>query len=468
MRHTGWARLTGLAGSLLLAVAAWLASPWGLGFAGRDNPLPVRWAQTTPAALGVALLFIGWLGVRGTSVPHLWRTFAWWCAPLLVCPPLLSKDAWAYLEQGWIVLQGFDPYLTGLGTIGGPFADRVDSYWQATTTVYPPLALLVQAGVAALSGADPFWSLLAMRVPGLLSVVAIGLCLPRIARATGQDPAGALWLGWLNPLVLVHFIGGAHNDAWAVALGVSGIWLAVRWRGWWPVGCVLVGLAMAVKQPIGLMMVAVAMFGVAAVLGAQPGQALPGHGWPRAIGPALWRLPVGLFATLAGFAIPTVASGWGLGWATGSGAPQTAGSQSIAHTTAAALQLATGWPMADAVAVVAPVFLFTGALGIVLLGWRHGACRPITFAAWGLVVFAFTYPSLQPWYALWGGVLLGAVVLSRSALAWVLAVTGCLLVTSVMLDYAGLPIPVVQAIALALAWPLRRWVDRDRLASSDA
>ena len=43
------------------------------------------------------------------------------------------------------------------------------------------------------------------------------------------------------------------------------------------------------------------------------------------------------------------------------------------------------------------------------LGWRYGASRPITFAAWGLVGFAFTYPSLQPWYALWGGLLLGAL-----------------------------------------------------------
>lgn len=458
MRHTERATLIGLVGSVLLAVSAWLASPWGLGFAGRDNPLPIRWAHSAPAAIGVALLFIGWLGVRHVGTTQAWRTFAVWCAPLLGCPALLSKDAWAYLEQGWIVLQGFDPYTTALSTIGGPFADRVDSYWQATTTVYPPLALLIQAGVVAISGADPFWSLLAMRLPALLGVLVIGACLPQIARATGQDPARALWLGLLNPLVLVHFIGGAHNDAWAVALGVCGIWLATHWRHWWPLGCVLVGLAMAVKQPIGLMMVAAALFGVAAGPRAQPRDA-----WRATIGPALWRLPVGLAATLVGFAIPTLAGGWGLGWATGSGAPQTAGSQSIAHTTAAALQLVTGWPMADAVAIVAPIFLALGAAIIAALGWRYGASRPITFAAWGLVAFAFTYPSLQPWYALWGGVLLGGVVLSRRACAWVIAVTGCLLTTSVLLDYAGFPIPVVQAIALAIVWPLRRWVDEDRM-----
>ncbi len=460
MQHTQRSELIGLAGSVLLAVAAWLASPWGLGFAGRDNVLATRWAHSLPAALGVGLLFVGWLGLRHATVSRLWRSFALWSAPLMACPPVLSKDVWAYLEQGWIVLQGHNPYLTALSTIGGPFADRVDAYWQATTTVYPPLALLVSAGVVALSGADPFWSLLAMRVPGLLSVVVTGVCLPRIARAAGQQPGRALWLGLINPLVIVHFIGGAHNDAWAVALGVAGIWVSLRWPGWWPAGCLLVGLAMAVKQPLGLAMVAVGLVGVAAGPGATALDA-----WRGVIWKAAWRLPLGLIATLVGFAIPTFASGWGMGWATGTGSPQSAGSQSIAHTVAATLQLVTGWPMADAVAVVAPIFLAAGVGIIAVLMWRYGARRPITFTALGLVAFAFTYPSLQPWYALWGGVLLGAVVLGRSATAWVCAITGCLLITSVLLDYAGFPIPVAQGIALAAAWPLAHWARVDRLAS---
>ena len=57
VQQTSRGRMVGLAGTLLLAVSAWLASPWGLGFAGRSNPLPIRWAHTLPAALGVVLLF---------------------------------------------------------------------------------------------------------------------------------------------------------------------------------------------------------------------------------------------------------------------------------------------------------------------------------------------------------------------------------------------------------------------------
>ena len=44
--------------------------------------------------------------------------------------------------------------------------------------------------------------------------------------------------------------------------------------------------------------------------------------------------------------------------------------------------------------------------------------------------------------------------------------TGCLLITSVLLDYAGWPIPVVQTIAVAVAWPLLRVVERARLGAS--
>lgn len=463
MHKSKRALLIGLVGSLLLAASAWLSSPWGLGFAGRSNTLAVRWAQTTPAVAGATLLFLAWLGVRDQRPALLWRNFVIWCAPLLACPPLLSKDAWAYLEQGWIVLRGFDPYLTGLGTIGGPFATRVDEYWFATTTVYPPLALLIQAAMVAISGASPFWSLLMMRLPGLLAVAGLGAMAPQIARRCGQNERLAVWFVLLNPLVLVHFVGGAHNDAWAVALGVAGIWLACRWPGWWPAGGVLVGLAMAVKQPLGLMMVAVALIGVAADPNTTGWAA-----WRPTFARALWRLPVGLLATMAGFAIPTVIGGWGLGWATGSGSPYSVGNPSLTHTVAASIEALSSWSITQAMAVVAPVILGIGVLGLCWLAWRQAASRPIAFVGWGLIVFALSYYSLQPWYLLWGGVLLGMIVLDAKVLSWVIAAVGCLLGASVFLDYAGFPITVVQLMMVAGAWPLAKWVDGARLATSAA
>lgn len=458
VQQTSRGTVIGLAGTTLLAISAWLASPWGLGFAGRSNPLPIRWAHTLPAAIGVALLFVGWLKVRGADQRQAWRIFALWCLPLLCCPPLLSKDVWAYLEQGWIVLKGHNPYTTPLSTIGGPFQFGVDSYWKFTTTIYPPLALQIQAAMVAISGANPVWSVFAMRLPGVLSVIGIGACLPRIGRLAGQPPGNTLWLGVLNPLVIVHFIGGGHNDSWGVALGVFGIWLALRWKHWWPLGCVAVGLAMAVKQPLGLMMVGVALAGVAAGPGTTHREA-----WKTVFPKALWRLPLGLVGTVVGFAIPTLASGWGVGWATASGSPQSAGSQSIVHTLAAAVEMFTSVSLRGAVSVLTPIFLAIGLAAIGWIGWKQAAARPIAFTAWALIVFAFSYPSLQPWYVLWGGVLLGAVAISRTAGRWVMAGVAALLTTSVLLDYAGFPIPVAQGIGVALALLLANWARRGRI-----
>jgi len=446
VQQTSRGIVIGFVGSVLLAISAWLASPWGLGFAGRSNPLAIRWAHTLPAVTGAVFLFAGWLKIRGVDQKQAWRIFALWVLPLLFCPPLLSKDIWAYLEQGWIVIKGHNPYTTPLSTIGGPFQFGVDSYWKFTTTVYPPLALQIQAAMVAISGATPLLSAFAMRLPGVLAVIGIGACLPRIAQTADQQPGNALWLGILNPLVIVHFIGGGHNDSWGIALGVLGIWIAVRWRRAWLAGCVAVGLAMAVKQPLGLMLVAVALVGVAVPEGTTPRDA-----WRIVFPQALWRLPVGLVGVIVGFAIPTVTSGWGLGWATASGSPQSAGSQSIVHTLAAAVDMFTSVSLGGAVTVLTPIFLAIGVAGIIWVGWHQGATHPIACTAWALIIFAFAYPSLQPWYVLWGGVLLGAIRLSTTALRWVIAGVAALLSTNVFLDYAGFPIPVGQGIAVALA-----------------
>ena len=72
---------------------------------------------------------------------------------------------------------------------------------------------------------------------------------PRIARATGVDPVAALWLGVLNPLVLIHLVADAHNDALMLGLMMAGLALALERRP--AVGAVLVTLAALVKAPAG-------------------------------------------------------------------------------------------------------------------------------------------------------------------------------------------------------------------------
>ena len=56
-----------------------------------------------------------------------------------------------------------------------------------------------------------------------------------------------------------------------------------------------------------------------------------------------------------------------------------------------------------------------------------------------------------------GKLILGTIALSAKASAWVIAGVGALLSTSVLLDYAGFPIPVAQGIGLAVAVLVARW-----------
>src|SRR5207244_2311483 len=86
----------------------------------------------------------------------------------------------------------------------------------------------------------------------------IALSRPLLARACGVDEAKAIWIGLLNPLIFLHFVSAAHNDALMVGLLIAGIALAMEKK---PIpALVLVSLAGAVKAPalLGLPFVGIA------------------------------------------------------------------------------------------------------------------------------------------------------------------------------------------------------------------
>jgi len=95
--------------------------------------------------------------------------------------------------------------------------------------VYGPAFTLLSA---ALSGGSPAADLLAFKVVAALAVGGAGWLGALALREWGlpeRAPFGAA-LVLLNPVIVVHTVGGAHNDA-LVALCVAGAaWLASRWR----------------------------------------------------------------------------------------------------------------------------------------------------------------------------------------------------------------------------------------------
>ena len=89
---------------------------------------------------------------------------------------------------------------------------------------------LAHLGTAA-TGYDPFWGALAQRAIAVLALVAAAALLLRLADLLGVDRGWTLWCGVLNPLVLLHLVGGAHNDAPMIAVTVAALYLAARWGG---------------------------------------------------------------------------------------------------------------------------------------------------------------------------------------------------------------------------------------------
>jgi alpha-1,6-mannosyltransferase len=66
-------------------------------------------------------------------------------------------------------------------------------------------------------------ALVAHRALALFGVALIVWALPRLAKRCGVSPVAALWLGAMNPLLILHLVGGIHNEALMLGLMLAGI-----------------------------------------------------------------------------------------------------------------------------------------------------------------------------------------------------------------------------------------------------
>lgn len=406
--HTAWwsglrqlagpGLLCGYAG-LTLLVAAW----W---WAGRHPHAPDEVVDRRSAAL----------------------TLLCWAGPLLVAPPLFSRDAYSYLAQGAMVLADIDVYRHGVAQLGGALAGEVPQMWQQTPAPYGPVFLAVAAVVSGVTGGKLVLGVLGLRLVALAGVALLVGYLPRLARHCGVDPAAALWLGVLNPLVPLHLIAGAHNEAVMLGLLVAGLSLAFEHR--YGTATVLVTLAALVKVPavVGLLVV---------------GSLAARHrGLPASV------------ARTAGFAVGTAAvvtwaTGIGYGWVGALGTPMYRHSWSIssalgrvASRTAGRFGLHLGdAPMRFCLALGVAVALAV-AVGV---WWHRRRLGPAYALGLVLVAAALLGPATRPWYALWGLVLLAAAAHGRARPA---AALGAVVLAFVALP-SGFGPDVAQAVLAA-------------------
>ena len=373
------------------------------------------------ALVGTTLLAAAWWRLRHVIERVAPRTIllitALWSLPLLLGAPLFSRDVYAYAGQGNLVVGGIDPYTYGPGSLVGKWSFSVDQPWRFSPSPYGPVWLWLSAQCVRISHNHLVPAVLMLRGLSVLGLVMVAWALPRLARAHNRLPQRALWLGLANPFVLIHGIGGAHNDALMI-------------------GLLMVALAIAVDRPTSPRLALAAVLIAIAALVKLP--AIAALGFLPMLHPG-WRARIRSGFLVGGVAAVTgvlVTSWTGLGWGwvhtlgTGNArlsifSPVTGVGVLVDH----ALRWlgvvdtpgeVTRW-------VFALSFAIAGLVSLTLLLRAHHL-GPMQALGLAMVAVVALGPVVQPWYLLWGLVLLAAVggervLLALGALSVVLCLT---------------------------------------------
>ncbi|MFE0527533.1 polyprenol phosphomannose-dependent alpha 1,6 mannosyltransferase MptB [Micromonospora parva] len=410
------ARYVGLVGSVLLAAAGYL------GGALPDAPLGVTpasiWRATDgPAALtcwlvGTVLLVGAWWSLRDGAPSTRWAyvTAGLWVLPLVVAPPLGSRDVYSYACQGWTYAHGVDPYAVGVAAAGCPWVDTVAPIWRDTAAPYGPVFVLLAALAVGLGGGLT-GTIVALRVIAVAGLLLAAYCLPGLARAVGLPARRAAWLALAAPLVGVHLVAGAHNDAVMLGLLLGGLLVAIRRPGR-PAALLLAGALLGLAVTVKATAVVVVPFAV-----------LAGVRHPYTVR-ALWRDGGWLAAGLLGALLVTsAASGLGFGWVgglthSGDSEQWTSPPTAVGFVVDYAGALVGRDP--QAVPVFRAVALLLLAAVLAVLWWRTwrtlrgaddvprvarvGTSGPrvaLRGAALALVATVVLSPVFHPWYATW-------------------------------------------------------------------
>ncbi|OBK80914.1 alpha-(1-_6)-mannopyranosyltransferase A [Mycobacterium sp. 1164985.4] len=368
---------------------------------------------------GVALMLAAWLWlgrqvVNRTATEYtMVATTGFWLAPLLLSVPLFSRDTYSYLAQGALLRDGLDPYAVGPVDNPNSLLDDVSPIWTTTTAPYGPAFILIAKFVTLLVGNDVVAGTMLLRLCMLPGLALLIWAAPRIARHIGADGATALWICVLNPLVIIHLMGGVHNEMLMVGLMMAGIALTFTGRHVW--GVSLIATAVAVKATAGL--------------------ALPFMVWvwARDLRGRRNFSPVKAFATATVgsalifsvvFAVLSLAAGVGLGWLTA-----LAGSVKIINwltlpTAAANLINVVGgmflpvnfYAVLD-VARIIGIALIALSLPFVWWRFRHTDREALTGIAVVMVIVVLLVPAALPWYYTWPLAVVAALAQSRRSIA---------------------------------------------------
>ncbi len=351
-----------------------------------------------------ALIWLGFAAYLGVLAAAPWLSprivWATICGALLafaVAPVLLSHDVYSYVAYARLgVVHGLDPYLHApLAAPADPIYPRVE--WTEATSAYGPLFTLATYPLAWLPIGG---AVAALKVTAALAVGALALLVARIAAARGIHPVGAAAFVALNPLILVHVVGGAHNDGLAMLLAVAAVAALLAARealsGAARVAAVAIKASTAVLAPFVLLAAARPKPPWLRDQHRRRGDLPPYKGVNSPPGGA-WRLMLGGFAAaglvaLAGW----VAFGWDWTSAFGlAGENQDRTSyMSIPIAFARLSGLDPGAVRAAALVIYALAFA-----GLLLWTWRGADW--VRAAGWASLGLLHATSWLLPWYLIW-------------------------------------------------------------------
>lgn len=387
--------------------------------------------------IGVGLIVIAWVLMApmagnqlraSSSTPRhsitrtqVWGTFFAWTLPIIATAPLFTQDIYSYIANGSIVVQGMDPYSAGPVQLLGAdndLARSVPFIWANSPSPYGPVALGIAGIISVITSDSIVAAVILHRVASILGVIAAGWAISRLAVRCRVAPSSALWLGILNPLSILHLIGGIHNESIMLGFALVGMELALRgidklqastslsmssaWPAWLLIigGGVLISAAGMVKVTgftgLGFAGMALARF-FAQRLNLKP---------YLAISSAAGILLAVLLATIAAF---TVLSGIGLGWITGQGGAVSIRSWlSISTDVGVAsgfmgMMLGLGDHTEAILSVTRAVGIVVAAAFMVrmLFATFRGVMHPIGGLGVSTLVLVVLFPVVHPWYILW-------------------------------------------------------------------
>ena len=372
---------------------------------------------------GLIVLVRSWLLLRRHQLTHgltllaLAAIVVVWSLPLLVGPPLGSRDVYAYAAQGRLADKGFDVYEEGPSKLGedDPVLAPVDPLYHDAPVVYGPVFVYASATIAGVTGDGVVSAVLAYRLMAVVGLVVAAVAVRDLARGLGRDPMDALVLAFANPLVLLHLVSGAHNEAIMLAFLVTGVAVGRRGGVWLHVGFALCAMAAAIKLPAIL---AVAFLG-----------------WPWVVEASRARVRAARLAMASAEAFVVIAlagrlTGWGWGWVDAlTGARPVDAYLSLTRLAGGGVALVTGLDVALVLSVARTAGLAVAAGVTMLLLFRGYRSWPLALA-WSLVIWAFLHPTTQPWYLTWGIMLLAASSAGERNRSFV---TGCAIAAFVVL-----------------------------------